>query len=91
MLVLAATTLEKIQNVPAGVWLKIFAGFIVLLVGIFVIKLIFSKVNKYLIWLIVGIVLVITWLTQLGEQNIFDKWSTPEKSDPAGAKPGPKK
>ncbi len=93
MLLLAATTLEKLQQVPTSTWLKIFGGFILLLIVIFVVRKIFEKVNKFVLFTIVFVVVMVIWLTQLGEQNIFDRWATPDKADPeqAGKPPLPQR
>ena len=93
MLLFAATTLEKLHEVPRQVWLNIGLGVLIFIVGFFILRAI-AQMNKIILCIIVAVVLTLVGFNWVYSRN-EPKFLTPVIDKiapffPSGADSNPK-
>jgi hypothetical protein len=68
MLLFAATTLEKLQDVPRQVWLNIGLGVLIFIVGFFILRAI-AQMNKIILCILVAVVLTLVGFNWVYSRN----------------------
>ena len=68
MLLFAATTLEKLHEVPRQVWLNIGLGVLIFIVGFFILRAI-AQMNKIILCILVAVVLTLVGFNWVYSRN----------------------
>lgn len=69
MLLFAVTTLEKLQRVPLQVWINIGVGFLVLILGVALVRGTLRTMNKYVLAALFCVMFSVTSFTWVYERN----------------------